>query len=165
MNSDDLTGKKDCKRLELTAGVSNPSQYEERVPGAVCFTSGTFDEMGNWIRRSRDDRSESFIHWGLRMNAGSKAFQEPLDNVRFEAKIRWKDGKEIDEWYADRDNRRLDAVHDPHFLISSLDISLLEEKTTRHRGIDVVETRREPRPGPDELLEMLESPLVADRWV
>ena len=64
-----LLRKKGCKRLELTAGVSNPSGYEERVPGAVCFTSGTFDEMGNWIRRSRDDRSESFVHWGLRMDA------------------------------------------------------------------------------------------------
>ena len=48
-------------------------------------------------------------------------------------------------------------------MLSALTISLLEEKDTESEHYGLTET--EDRPGPEELLEMLSSPLLEDRWV
>ena len=88
--------------------------------------------------------------------------------IGFEANIHWKDGKEPAKPPGELDGEELvewksENPHEPELLLSTLTISLLEEKDTESEHYGLTET--EDRPGPEELLEMLSSPLLEDRWV
>ena len=157
-----LVRKRDSKRIELSANatlVDARFKYE--------WDDSEWDE-------SKEPFGDSFFEWDLSMkHVQSRVFKEMFDKVRFEAQIHWEDGKErktppsgldddeLDDWHWDN-------PHEPELLLSSLDICMLKEKVSdvyAPWGGEPIDQRTEARPGPDELLDMLRSPLVEDRWV
>ena len=149
-----LLRKSDGKRLELTADAS--------------FHDGRF--WDDWDEEWDESKQfgESYLQWDLSMNDIPSPLLVDSANVRFEAHIVWKDGKEhaqppagvnddeLDEW---NDNN---LMHEPELLLSSLDIRLLAEKTDVTEYGDSVEKNR---PGPDAMLEMLRNPIFESRWM
>ena len=157
-----LVRKKDSKRLELTADAS--------------FDDGRFNDLGDFDENKM--WGDSYLQWDLAMSDISSPLFEELSaicaNVRFEAHLEWKDAKEratppegldgaeLDEWYSN-------DVHEPELLLSAIYISLLSHKTTYEEtyddpGMSHERRVRKARPGPDELLAMLRSPLFESRW-